>query len=77
MFKENIFHGDRSFMKAIASNTSRYTFTQLCQRLSLGRILGDAYGTGAMTADYKRKAVTPGWTTEQLLALSKAKSLYH
>ena len=64
-------------MKATASNTSRYTFTQLCQRLSLGRILGDTFGNGAMTGDYKQKATKPGWTAEQLVALSEAKSFYN
>ncbi|PZO13449.1 MAG: hypothetical protein DCF25_16140 [Leptolyngbya foveolarum] len=64
-------------MKVIASNTSSRLMTQLAQRLNLGRILEGTFGTGAMTAGYKRATPKTGWTTEQLLAMSAAKSFYN
>mgnify|MGYP001038399534 CR=1 FL=1 len=64
-------------MKATASNTSNRLMTQLAQRLNLGRILEGTYGTGAMTAGYQREARKASWTTEQLLAMSAAKSFYN
>ncbi len=64
-------------MKNTASNTSRHAFTQIAQRLSLGKVLESAYGVGAMSADNKRAAHKAGWTTQQLLAMSAAKSFYN
>lgn len=64
-------------MKPTASNTSRQALTALSHRLHLARANESAYGAGIMTADYKRKARTTGWTTEQLLAMSAAKSFYN
>ncbi|MGB3769398.1 MAG: hypothetical protein WA947_22800 [Phormidesmis sp.] len=64
-------------MKATASSTSNRLMTQLAQRLNLGRILEGTYGTGVMTAGYRREAPKTSWTTEQLLAMSAAKSFYN
>lgn len=64
-------------MKATTANNSAYTITQLAQRLSLGRVLEGTYGAGAMTAGDKRQAKKAGWTTEQLVKMSEAKSLYN
>ena len=64
-------------MKPTASNTSRQALTALANRLHLARTHESAYGAGIMTADYKRKAHKTGWTTEQLLAMSAAKSFYN
>lgn len=64
-------------MKATVSNTHNSLITQLAQRLNLARILEGTYGTGAMTAGYKRETPKTSWTTEQLLAMSAAKSFYN
>lgn len=64
-------------MKNTAGNTSRRTFTQIAQRLSIGKALEGAYGAGVMSADDKRAAHKAGWTTQQLLAMSLAKSFYN
>lgn len=64
-------------MKATTAHPSAYTIAQISQRLSLGRILEGTYGVGAMTEGYKREAKKAGWTTEQLLAMSAAKSFYN
>jgi len=81
MFKEASFEehhlGDSSSMEFTASNISRQTLTQLAHRLSLGKVLEGAYGAGVMTAHYKRAARKTEWTTEQLLAMSAAKSFYN
>ena len=47
------------------------------QLVSLSRALENAYGGGVMTADPKREANRSGWTTQQLLAMSAAKSFYN
>ena len=64
-------------MKATASNSSSRLITELAQRLNLGRVLEGTYGIGALSAGYKRAARKSGWTTEQLLAMSAAKSFYN
>lgn len=64
-------------MKTTAVNNSAYTITQLAQRLNLGRVLEGAYGAGVMTAGYKRAAKKDSWSTNQLLAMSAAKSFYN
>lgn len=64
-------------MKTTTTTHSAYTIAQLAQRLNLGRVLEGAYGAGAMTADYKREVKKAGWTTDQLLTMSAAKSFYN
>lgn len=64
-------------MESTASNTSHRLMKQLAQRLNLSRVLEGTYGIGVMTADYKRAAYKTGWTTEQLLSMSAAKSFYN
>ncbi len=64
-------------MKATTSTNSAYTIAQLAQRLNLGRVFEGTYGSGAMTAGYKRETKKAGWTTDQLLAMSAAKSFYN
>ena len=64
-------------MKATASNTSRQMLTQLAQRLSLAKTFESTFGAGIMTAGYKRQTHLAGWTTDQLIAMSKANSLSH
>lgn len=62
-------------MKPTASNTSRQMLTQLAQRLSLARTLESALGAGIMTADYQLSTRPAGWTSAQLIAMSKANAL--
>lgn len=57
-----------------AFGSAQWTPTQL---VSLGRALENAYGGGIMTADPNREAHGNGWTAQQLLAMSAAKSLYN
>lgn len=57
-----------------AFGSAQWTPTQL---VSLGRALENAYGGGIMTADQNRETHGNGWTTQQLLAMSAAKSLYN
>jgi len=64
-------------MKTTTTTHSAYLIAQLAQRLNLGRILEGAYGAGVMTAGYKRAAKKAGWTKDQLLRMSAAKSLYN
>ena len=64
-------------MKTSTANNFTRTITELAQRLSLGRIMEGAYGAGAMTEGYKREANKAGWSTEQLLTMSTAKSFYN
>lgn len=64
-------------MKNTASNTSRHAFNRLSYLVTLGKTLEGAYGAGVMTADYKREAPKAGWTAQQLMAMSVAKSLYN
>ncbi len=64
-------------MKATPSIQSAYTLTQLAHRLNLGKVLEGSYGAGTMTASYKREAKKAGWTTDQLLTMSAAKSFYN
>ncbi|MGB3300328.1 MAG: hypothetical protein WBA76_18855 [Phormidesmis sp.] len=64
-------------MKSTASHTSYQAIVNLAHRLHLARTQESAYGAGIMTADYKRKDRKAGWTTEQLLAMSAAKSFYN
>ncbi len=64
-------------MKATTTTQSAHTITQLAQRLNLGRVLEECYGAGVMTEGYKRAAKNPGWTTNQLLTMSTAKSFYN
>ncbi|MEO0805508.1 MAG: hypothetical protein AAFY33_04300 [Cyanobacteria bacterium J06643_4] len=64
-------------MKTTTANNSVYTIAQLAQRLNLGRVLEGAYGAGVMTAGYKRTAKKAGWSTDQLLTMSAAKSFYN
>lgn len=64
-------------MKTTTTINSAYTLTQLAQRLNLGKVLEGAYGAGAMTEGYKQEAEKAGWTTDQLLTLSAAKSFYN
>ncbi len=64
-------------MKATTCNASAYTIAQLAQRLNLGKILEGTYGAGVMTANYQRASKKAGWTTEQLLTMSAAKSFYN
>ena len=59
-------------MKATASNTSRQMPIQIAQRLSMARAFECTLGAGIMTANYKRPAGQLGWTTEQLVTMSKA-----
>ncbi|PZO47033.1 MAG: hypothetical protein DCF15_19530 [Phormidesmis priestleyi] len=61
-------------MKATASNTSRQMLTQIAQRLSYARTFESTFGAGIMTADYKQQARQAGWTSDQLIAMSKANS---
>ena len=63
-------------MKIAASNTTYSVISQLAQRLNLGRILEGTYGAGVMGND-SQKTQKAGWTTEQLLAMSAAKSFYN
>ncbi|MEL6159543.1 MAG: hypothetical protein AAFQ40_04680 [Cyanobacteria bacterium J06623_5] len=62
-------------MKPTASNLSHSEFIKCLYAFELGKILEATYGAGAMTADYRRAPRKAGWTTQQLLALSAAKSL--
>jgi len=64
-------------MKATTANNSAYTITQLAQRLNLGRVFEGTYGAGTMTEGYKREAKKAGWTADQLLTMSAAKSFYN
>lgn len=64
-------------MKTTTATTSAYTIAQLSQRLNLGRVLEGTYGVGAMTEGYKRAPKKEGWTADQLLTLSAAKSFYN
>lgn len=67
----------RRHMKPTASNLSHRDFSQLIRAFDLGKTLEAAYGAGAMTADYRRAPKASGWTAQQLLALSAAKSFYN
>lgn len=64
-------------MKATTANQSTYTVTQLAARLNLSSVLEGAYGLGTMTAGRKQSAKKAGWTQEQLIAMSAAKSFYN
>lgn len=64
-------------MSPQASQTSRRDLTELAQHLHLGRVLESAYGAGAMTATHQRAHKRSGWTLEQLLQMSAAKSMYN
>lgn len=64
-------------MKPTGNNPSRRQLTEISRRLHLGRVFEEAYGAGVMTDDYKRAPSRAGWTTEQLIAMSEAKSLYN
>lgn len=64
-------------MKSTASNLSHRDFSQLVRAFNLGKTLEGTYGAGVMTADYRRAPKETGWTTQQLLALSAAKSFYN
>ena len=64
-------------MKANTANNSAYTITQLAHRLSMGRAFEGTYGAGVMTENYKRATKKAGWSTNQLLTMSAAKSFYN
>lgn len=64
-------------MKPQPSYTSQRDLTDLSQRLHLGRTLESAYGAGTMSPDHKRANSRSGWTLEQLLQMSEAKSMYN
>ena len=64
-------------MKSTASNISERRMTQLAQRLSLGRIMEGSFGSGEMTASYRHNRRKAGWTAEQLITMSTAKSFYN
>ncbi|MGC1308716.1 MAG: hypothetical protein WA885_15935 [Phormidesmis sp.] len=58
-------------------STSRRSSAQRAHLLHLGRLLEGAYGAGVMSTDQKREAKRTGWTTQQLLNMSAAKSFYN
>ncbi|MEM6839080.1 MAG: hypothetical protein AAF609_19795 [Cyanobacteria bacterium P01_C01_bin.120] len=64
-------------MKPTGNKPSPRQLTDISRRLHLGRVFEEAYGAGVMTADYKRAPSRAGWTLEQLIAMSEAKSLYN
>ena len=64
-------------MKPFASNLSRRDFSQLIRAFDLAKTLEGTYGAGIMTSDYRRVPKETGWTTQQLLTLSSAKSFYN
>lgn len=64
-------------MKLSAANLSVRDFFQLVRAFNLGKTLEATYGAGAMTADYRRAPKPAGWTLQQLLTLSTAKSFYN
>ena len=64
-------------MKPFASNLSRRDFSQLVRAFELGKALEGLFGAGVMTSDYRRAPKETGWTTQQLLTLSSAKSFYN
>lgn len=64
-------------MKPNASHTSRRDLTELSRRLHMGRVMEGAHGAGAMTADHQKAHARSGWTLEQLLQMSEAKSMYN
>lgn len=59
-------------MKATASTPSRQL---IAQRLSLGQAFESAFGAGMMTASDQSQTGGAGWTTERLIAMSKAIAL--
>lgn len=64
-------------MKPQPSNTSARDLTELSRRLHLGRTLESAYGAGVMTPNHSQNPARTGWTLEQLLQMSEAKSMYN
>ena len=64
-------------MKPTAANLSRSDFSQLVRAFDLGKTLEATFGIGAMTESYYSAPQAPGWTTQQLLTLSNAKSFYN
>ena len=64
-------------MKSRASYTSHRDLSELSRHLHLGRVLEEAHGAGMMTADHKRAHTRSGWSLEQLLQMSEAKSMYN
>ncbi len=65
-------------MKLTAINTSRQEQPNFSYLLRLATTLESAYGAGAMTSDSNRKAhEARGWTTAQLLAMSKSKLFFN
>ena len=64
-------------MKLTKTNTSRQNQTDFSYLLRLSTALESAFGAGVMTADANQQThEANGWTTEQLLAMSKTKSLF-
>ena len=41
------------------------------------RILDNIFGNGLMTGDYKQETIKSGWTAEQSVVMSEAKSFYN
>ncbi|MGD1896224.1 MAG: hypothetical protein ACFB16_04635 [Phormidesmis sp.] len=64
-------------MKSTTIKTSRRMLTQLQQRLQLAKTLEGTYGADVTSAHYQEADCRAGWSTQQLLALSAAKSLYN
>ena len=65
-------------MKLTAINTSRQEQTNLSYLLRLATTLESAYGAGVMADNSSRDTRgTKGWTTAQLLAMSRSKSLFN
>lgn len=62
-------------MKNTIKTNARSASSQTAQLIHLSHSLEGAFGVGAMTP--QRRANGLGWTTEQLLTLSAAKSLFN
>lgn len=66
---------EQYFMKLATGRNSRRATTDFSYLLRLATTLEGAYGAGVMTADDKQETQRAGWTTKQLLALSRSKSV--
>ena len=64
-------------MKLTVSNSSRQATTDLSHLLRLATVLESAYGAGVIKKSHKQDMSEAGWTTQQLLSMSSAKSFYN
>ena len=64
-------------MKLTTDNDSDQTDAKLSYLLRLATVLESAYGAGVIAQSPKQDTAEAGWTAEQFLSMSSAKSFYN